>query len=137
MIRRPPRSTQSRSSAASDVYKRQSLKVRHHFGRDLGIVLDLAHELRHRGLVREEVADAADGLRVSRDGDKLYVIKLETPRLLRERQKLAPRVIHLAVLCDYIYHLLGLPHVAHLIGLLNERLEECVLALYPVEITAR
>ena len=26
MIRRPPRSTQSRSSAASDVYKRQSLK---------------------------------------------------------------------------------------------------------------
>src|SRR5450756_3225477 len=27
MIRRPPRSTQSRSSAASDVYKRQSLKI--------------------------------------------------------------------------------------------------------------
>ena len=26
MIRRPPRSTQSRSSAASDVYKRQSLE---------------------------------------------------------------------------------------------------------------
>ena len=26
MIRRPPRSTQSRSSAASDVYKRQALK---------------------------------------------------------------------------------------------------------------
>src|SRR5450756_1642545 len=29
MIRRPPRSTQSRSSAASDVYKRQGY---HHFG---------------------------------------------------------------------------------------------------------
>src|SRR5450756_918659 len=28
MIRRPPRSTQSRSSAASDVYKRQGLNVR-------------------------------------------------------------------------------------------------------------
>src|SRR5450756_2936383 len=28
MIRRPPRSTQSRSSAASDVYKRQPLKLR-------------------------------------------------------------------------------------------------------------
>eukprot|EP00657_Telonema_sp_P-1_P000857 TRINITY_DN11734_c0_g1_i1.p2 TRINITY_DN11734_c0_g1~~TRINITY_DN11734_c0_g1_i1.p2 ORF type:complete len:101 (-),score=5.77 TRINITY_DN11734_c0_g1_i1:383-685(-) len=27
MIRRPPRSTQSRSSAASDVYKRQALRV--------------------------------------------------------------------------------------------------------------
>src|SRR5450756_1279824 len=27
MIRRPPRSTQSRSSAASDVYKRQALKL--------------------------------------------------------------------------------------------------------------
>ena len=27
MIRRPPRSTQSRSSAASDVYKRQALKA--------------------------------------------------------------------------------------------------------------
>src|SRR5450756_3167126 len=30
MIRRPPRSTQSRSSAASDVYKRQPLKGREH-----------------------------------------------------------------------------------------------------------
>src|SRR5450756_3008780 len=29
MIRRPPRSTQSRSSAASDVYKRQGLDRRH------------------------------------------------------------------------------------------------------------
>ena len=29
MIRRPPRSTQSRSSAASDVYKRQALATAH------------------------------------------------------------------------------------------------------------
>src|SRR5659263_95441 len=36
MIRRPPRSTQSRSSAASDVYKRQGLG-------------HLAEELAHRG----------------------------------------------------------------------------------------
>ena len=28
MIRRPPRSTQSRSSAASDVYKRQELQIK-------------------------------------------------------------------------------------------------------------
>src|SRR5680860_719368 len=30
MIRRPPRSTQSRSSAASDVYKRQTIDVLRH-----------------------------------------------------------------------------------------------------------
>src|SRR5450756_2921811 len=30
MIRRPPRSTQSRSSAASDVYKRQTLSYTNH-----------------------------------------------------------------------------------------------------------
>src|SRR5450756_922770 len=31
MIRRPPRSTQSRSSAASDVYKRQGINLQEHF----------------------------------------------------------------------------------------------------------
>ena len=36
MIRRPPRSTQSRSSAASDVYKRQTAT-----GPDAAIVLEL------------------------------------------------------------------------------------------------
>ena len=35
MIRRPPRSTQSRSSAASDVYKRQSLSLSTDPGRRL------------------------------------------------------------------------------------------------------
>src|SRR5450756_2072748 len=34
MIRRPPRSTQSRSSAASDVYKRQALAIT--FGHEIG-----------------------------------------------------------------------------------------------------
>src|SRR5450756_2858399 len=38
MIRRPPRSTQSRSSAASDVYKRQGLD-----GASIWIVGDVAH----------------------------------------------------------------------------------------------
>src|SRR5450756_3161099 len=33
MIRRPPRSTQSRSSAASDVYKRQVVPTHHKGGR--------------------------------------------------------------------------------------------------------
>src|SRR5664280_3786722 len=32
MIRRPPRSTLSSSSAASDVYKRQGPRTRHHIG---------------------------------------------------------------------------------------------------------
>src|SRR5450756_2327108 len=35
MIRRPPRSTQSRSSAASDVYKRQSLQSHGLVGRSV------------------------------------------------------------------------------------------------------
>src|SRR5450756_3099938 len=40
MIRRPPRATQSRSSAASDVYKRQDLQPALHPGRpDLQVVL--------------------------------------------------------------------------------------------------
>ena len=45
MIRRPPRSTQSRSSAASDVYKRQALD---HLGRGLGddLEMDLLQGLR-------------------------------------------------------------------------------------------
>src|SRR5450756_1385839 len=43
MIRRPPRSTQSRSSAASDVYKRQtvfsiSLVLRHPGGSPAGVI---------------------------------------------------------------------------------------------------
>src|SRR5450756_3187097 len=39
MIRRPPRSTQSRSSAASDVYKRQML---------IRVTLDRRRHVRHR-----------------------------------------------------------------------------------------
>src|SRR5450756_1223515 len=38
MIRRPPRSTQSRSSAASDVYKRQTLNMQH--PRVLQLIMD-------------------------------------------------------------------------------------------------
>ena len=37
MIRRPPRSTQSRSSAASDVYKRQAQSDRTILAKQLGI----------------------------------------------------------------------------------------------------
>src|SRR5450756_2754030 len=46
MIRRPPRSTQSRSSAASDVYKRQA-------GRD-----QFADRLAHKARITEDVVRA-------------------------------------------------------------------------------
>eukprot|EP01017_Pseudomicrothorax_dubius_P024918 TRINITY_DN26528_c0_g1_i2.p1 TRINITY_DN26528_c0_g1~~TRINITY_DN26528_c0_g1_i2.p1 ORF type:complete len:111 (+),score=16.55 TRINITY_DN26528_c0_g1_i2:13-345(+) len=42
MIRRPPRSTQSRSSAASDVYKRQAAST--HIGASIGRVRKRAQE---------------------------------------------------------------------------------------------
>src|SRR5665213_4534245 len=43
MIRRPPRSTQSRSSAASDVYKRQGYHPDFRFIESLGVQLDPAN----------------------------------------------------------------------------------------------
>src|SRR5680860_1862946 len=43
MIRRPPRSTQSRSSAASDVYKRQDTDAVHVQAQDHGFSLDSFH----------------------------------------------------------------------------------------------
>ena len=45
MIRRPPRSTQSRSSAASDVYKRQVHQVARPGHDELDVVHDLEHLL--------------------------------------------------------------------------------------------
>src|SRR5680860_1228778 len=68
MIRRPPRSTQSRSSAASDVYKRQLRKVDrildqllHH---DRAHRDDLRHQRhrRHPGRVRGQCVDDLFGL---------------------------------------------------------------------------
>src|SRR5450756_1472568 len=58
MIRRPPRSTQSRSSAASDVYKRQAFKYLFHSLRRAGgrgevwrgyVDVDKVHEWRIKG----------------------------------------------------------------------------------------
>ena len=54
MIRRPPRSTQSRSSAASDVYKRQ-------------LVLEV--DARHDGAVEVRHAKAAVNRGFGADGD--------------------------------------------------------------------
>src|SRR5665811_2085614 len=47
MIRRPPRSTRVRSSAASDVYKRQARKIAYHETHDL--VVDAVWNRLHRG----------------------------------------------------------------------------------------
>ena len=55
MIRRPPRSTQSRSSAASDVYKRQTLNAvrgRHPL---IGACLDTGHALRSGEMPHEVI----------------------------------------------------------------------------------
>src|SRR5450756_1934829 len=53
MIRRPPRSTQSRSSAASDVYKRQVV-IRHQSS-------GAPHTLAHAGWTAGAVINAGDG----------------------------------------------------------------------------
>src|SRR5664280_3751842 len=53
MIRRPPRSTLSSSSAASDVYKRQVLGIRVEFTRPAHPQDNGAHEQMHRVLKAE------------------------------------------------------------------------------------
>src|SRR5450756_2387703 len=53
MIRRPPRSTQSRSSAASDVYKRQVARLRRHDKQrfaDIDLLLQVAYGRGHGGV---------------------------------------------------------------------------------------
>eukprot|EP00657_Telonema_sp_P-1_P010451 TRINITY_DN489_c0_g1_i11.p2 TRINITY_DN489_c0_g1~~TRINITY_DN489_c0_g1_i11.p2 ORF type:complete len:107 (+),score=38.06 TRINITY_DN489_c0_g1_i11:113-433(+) len=71
MIRRPPRSTQSRSSAASDVYKRQ---LQMHHGRDddldhiavlPGDVMALEHFAQRMGDGRDLVVMLTRGLQMN------------------------------------------------------------------------
>src|SRR5680860_215602 len=73
MIRRPPRSTQSRSSAASDVYKRQA---------DLGLAAEagLAVDLHPAGAADRRPAGAAD-----RERAVVAVLHLQDPVEDRER----------------------------------------------------
>ena len=65
MIRRPPRSTQSRSSAASDVYKRQ----------DGGVELDSGQEK----CVFVVVVDALDDFALTRPDKNLSLIHISEP----------------------------------------------------------
>src|SRR5450756_3226061 len=70
MIRRPPRSTQSRSSAASDVYKRQArdhLYAERETDRDDDQVIE---QSQHRDEVRYEIYRAE---RVAYDSDGQYL----------------------------------------------------------------
>src|SRR5450756_1981368 len=60
MIRRPPRSTQSRSSAASDVYKRQEDRRLDHL-RNIGAVARRAGVLRISGEADLIVDDEVEG----------------------------------------------------------------------------
>src|SRR5450756_1079357 len=66
MIRRPPRSTQSRSSAASDVYKRQAL---HPVRQDAHQLRSQAHPLPRRLPGRALRGDARGGRRHPAQGD--------------------------------------------------------------------
>eukprot|EP00657_Telonema_sp_P-1_P002378 TRINITY_DN15533_c0_g1_i1.p1 TRINITY_DN15533_c0_g1~~TRINITY_DN15533_c0_g1_i1.p1 ORF type:complete len:231 (+),score=118.68 TRINITY_DN15533_c0_g1_i1:126-818(+) len=57
MIRRPPRSTQSRSSAASDVYKRQVMILCIDLGTDMLPAISLAYEEPEGGIMRRAPRD--------------------------------------------------------------------------------
>eukprot|EP00658_Telonema_sp_P-2_P042906 TRINITY_DN3086_c0_g1_i5.p1 TRINITY_DN3086_c0_g1~~TRINITY_DN3086_c0_g1_i5.p1 ORF type:complete len:139 (+),score=21.63 TRINITY_DN3086_c0_g1_i5:128-544(+) len=70
MIRRPPRSTLSSSSAASDVYKRQP------------------HRIVAVALVRRQQIDPGDGAAVRERGEVGVVLPLEAGEEFREREKL-------------------------------------------------
>src|SRR5680860_1908318 len=91
MIRRPPRSTQSRSSAASDVYKRQ----------DDGPESQSAGSSRGRHAPwQEQVAPQAEQDRQAHGGTELHHRKVST-RVLQDRRlmnhgqlKMGRRVVH-------------------------------------------
>src|SRR5665648_1278254 len=82
MIRRPPRSTLSSSSAASDVYKRQALKKvyfpEYRFSEDLDFVIDSKKEI---NVYKEVIIQILQ--KISSD----YPIKTDT-RSMFERDRL-------------------------------------------------
>src|SRR5450756_1305706 len=82
MIRRPPRSTQSRSSAASDVYKRQVRRLfsSGHVNPTLGTLAEVAAALGMRVVL--EPLDAGDREQITRP---LLEGSTGDPRALAER----------------------------------------------------
>src|SRR5665213_3586193 len=80
MIRRPPRSTQSRSSEASDVYKRQSLQRRHHGARAMSGTMKFA-ALFVLVLCTVSPAAAADDLVAGVSQDQIQIASQQTLQL--------------------------------------------------------
>src|SRR5680860_1674976 len=89
MIRRPPRSTQSRSSAASDVYKRQGEKV---YVKTFGPV-------QGQKVWRGELAEVRGGLIVVDDGSRTVEIRLEDLSLIHISEPTRRTPISYAVFC--------------------------------------
>src|SRR5450756_729220 len=91
MIRRPPRSTQSRSSAASDVYKRQLLDsgraVRANLSLDAGLLDAIDEAAKAHGLTRSAfLASAAREKIEGRAGSREIRINAPSARTPRGRQ---------------------------------------------------
>ena len=83
MIRRPPRSTLDRSSAASDVYKRQLLA---HTGRDVCRMI-LSDDDRWRALVPEQAWTMAEPVSYTHLRAHETVLDLVCRLLLEKKQK--------------------------------------------------
>src|SRR5450756_3225147 len=87
MIRRPPRSTQSRSSAASDVYKRQVLDLAQDLAHLLaGRVVDEARSAgvaAELGRVRDGPVHLRDAALVHEVDDQLHLVQALEVRRLR------------------------------------------------------
>src|SRR5450756_1774413 len=86
MIRRPPRSTQSRSSAASDVYKRQSHR-RENFGQP---ILDICGSIM-------EIVDSFEDIEVVFSVHRNPKVSVPVQSLLGEKER-----IHLVEPLDYM-----------------------------------
>src|SRR5664280_3882251 len=77
MIRRPPRSTLSSSSAASDVYKRQFLcTAMRQYARSVEIA-ELAVRWRDRGCVGFDIAGPEKGFPPTRHLDAFHLVQRE------------------------------------------------------------
>src|SRR5450756_906682 len=88
MIRRPPRSTQSRSSAASDVYKRQFDDIVQKAHRGKVVIVSPSLLMMAIQVMQTIVRDA-------RMRDQAHVIQSEVGKLLEDVRRLAERTARL------------------------------------------